>query len=202
MGTWRGHLSLYTNISWQWLGTASVHHQWQGKDTHECLNHLPVCVHSLAVNAPNSHNVQQSANIYATCNWQSLGMHVEHEVNKCTCVYRVLHCGISQLPFIERAWSMQLYSRSCGSLAEVWYGPEIKSNIKAGSWCIKQIFWENRRLKIDRKVQVCVCSGHSLNFSRQKTFTYLLTIRLCKRKIFSCHDYASNLTMLSKVYIG
>ncbi len=127
-------------------------------------------------------------------------MPVEHEVNKWTCVNRVLHCGISQLPFLEGAWSMQLHSRLCGSLVKVWYGAEIKSNIKPGSWCIKQIYWENRGLNREKSASLCMFWAQFWTFLNKKTFPYLLTTWLCKRTIFSCHDYPNKLTSFLTIW--
>ncbi len=127
-------------------------------------------------------------------------MHVEHEVNKCTCVYRVLHFGISQFPFLDGAWSIQLNSRSCGSLAKVLYRLEIKSNIKAGSWCIKQVFWENRGLNRQKSASLCMFWTQFWTFPDKKPSPYLLTTLLCKRKILSCQDYASNLTSFLAIW--
>ncbi len=152
------------------------------------------------VNSTSCHNVQHWANIYTTSNWQSSGMHVEHQVNKRTCVHSVLHCVISRLPFLEGAWSMQLYSRSCGSLAKVWYGPEIKSSIKAGSWCIKLIFWENRGLNRQKSASLCMFWAQFWTFLDKKTSPYLLTTWLCKRNIFRCHAYANNLTSFPTIW--
>ncbi len=101
---------------------------------------------------------------------------------------------ISQFPFLEGAWSIQLHSRSCGSLVKVLYGREINSNIKAGKWCIKEIFWENRGLNRQKNASLCMFWAQFWIFPDKKTSPYLLTTWLCKRKIFNCHDYASNLT--------
>ncbi len=96
--------------------------------------------------------------------------------------------------------SIQLHSRSCGSLAKVLYGPEIKSNIKAGSWCIKQIFWENRWLNRQKSASLCMFWPQFWTFPDKKTSHYLLTTWLCKRKIFNYHDYASNLTSFLAIW--